>query len=174
MQNKHQFFFLFGNPNIRGGGGGQAGWAKFPTFTENLFWELPLVGASDFILPPADHWPSAFIISIIFLCLRFFISAMFLKSQLYLRRMKIRESSKECAAWPALGFLSAFRCNSGSICKWPSAFIIFVKSSYSWGFSFLYCSWSLICICAGWKSERGIPIGAAPNFTGDQIRTKTF
>ena len=28
------------NPNVRGGGG-QAGWAKFPTFTENLFWKLP-------------------------------------------------------------------------------------------------------------------------------------
>ena len=26
-----------------GGGGGQAGWAKFPTFTENLFWKLPLL-----------------------------------------------------------------------------------------------------------------------------------
>ena len=24
-----------------GEGGGQAGWAKFPTFTENLFWRLP-------------------------------------------------------------------------------------------------------------------------------------
>ena len=36
------FFFLFGNPNIRGGGS-QAGWAKFPTFTENLFWKLPLL-----------------------------------------------------------------------------------------------------------------------------------
>ena len=43
MQNKHNFFFLFGNPNFQGGGGaGQAGWAKIPTFTENLFWELPL------------------------------------------------------------------------------------------------------------------------------------
>ena len=42
MQNKHWFFFLFGNPNVRGGGGGQAGWAKFPTFTKNLFWMLPL------------------------------------------------------------------------------------------------------------------------------------
>ena len=30
------------NPNVRGGGGGgQAGWAKFPTFTENLFCKLP-------------------------------------------------------------------------------------------------------------------------------------
>ena len=27
MQNRH-FFFLFGNPNIQGGGGGQAGWDK--------------------------------------------------------------------------------------------------------------------------------------------------
>ena len=25
------------------GEGGQAGWAKFPTFTDNLFWGLPLV-----------------------------------------------------------------------------------------------------------------------------------
>ena len=26
-----------------GGWGGQAGWAKIPTFTENLFWRLPLL-----------------------------------------------------------------------------------------------------------------------------------
>ena len=32
------------NPNVRGGG--QAGWAKIPTFTENLFWKLPLPGVT--------------------------------------------------------------------------------------------------------------------------------
>ena len=38
MQKKIIFFFLFGNPNVRGGrGGGQACWAKFPTLTKNLF-----------------------------------------------------------------------------------------------------------------------------------------
>ena len=28
-------------PTFGEGGGGQAGWAKFPTFTENLFCKLP-------------------------------------------------------------------------------------------------------------------------------------
>ena len=43
MQNKHNFFFSFlGIPTFREGGGGQAGWAKIPTFTENLFCMLPL------------------------------------------------------------------------------------------------------------------------------------
>ena len=28
-------------PTFGEGGEGQAGWAKFPTFTENLFWKLP-------------------------------------------------------------------------------------------------------------------------------------
>ena len=40
MQNKHFFSFL-GIPTY-GEGGGQAGWAKFPIFTENLFLGLPL------------------------------------------------------------------------------------------------------------------------------------
>ena len=44
MQNKHYFFFPFweSQRSGRGGVGGQAGWAKIPTFTENLFWRLPL------------------------------------------------------------------------------------------------------------------------------------
>ena len=43
MQNKHYFFFSFlGIPTFGEGGGGQAGWAKIPTFTENLFCMLPL------------------------------------------------------------------------------------------------------------------------------------
>ena len=41
MQNKHYFFSFLGIPTY-GEGGGQAGWAKFPTFTENLFLGLPL------------------------------------------------------------------------------------------------------------------------------------
>ena len=40
MQNKHFFSFL-GIPTYVEGGGGQAGWAKFLTFTENLFLGLP-------------------------------------------------------------------------------------------------------------------------------------
>ena len=39
MQNQH-FSFLFGNPNVRGGG--QASWDKILTFAEKLFWMLPL------------------------------------------------------------------------------------------------------------------------------------
>ena len=35
MQNKHYFFFPFLESQ-------RTGWAKFPTFTENLFWGLPL------------------------------------------------------------------------------------------------------------------------------------
>ena len=42
MQN---LFFLFGNPNVRGGGeggrGGQAGWDKIPTLTKNHLRLLP-------------------------------------------------------------------------------------------------------------------------------------
>ena len=37
------------NPKVRGGGG-QAGWAKFPTFTENLFCKLPLCWNTSLIL----------------------------------------------------------------------------------------------------------------------------
>ena len=44
MQNKHYFFFSFlGIPTFGEGGGGQAGWAKIPTFTKKLFWRLPLL-----------------------------------------------------------------------------------------------------------------------------------
>ena len=42
MQNKHYFFFPFWESQ-RSGRGGQAGWAKIPTFTENLFCKLPLI-----------------------------------------------------------------------------------------------------------------------------------
>ena len=35
MQNKHYFFFPFWESQRKGGS--HAGWAKFPTFTENLF-----------------------------------------------------------------------------------------------------------------------------------------
>ena len=38
MQNEHSFF-LFGNPNVRGGGGGQAGWDKIPTYRPNFYSE---------------------------------------------------------------------------------------------------------------------------------------
>ena len=38
MQNKHFFSFL-GNPNVRGGGGGQAGWDKIPTYRPNFYSE---------------------------------------------------------------------------------------------------------------------------------------
>ena len=41
MQNKHYFFFPFWESQRSGRGGGQAGWAKIPTFTKNLFWRLP-------------------------------------------------------------------------------------------------------------------------------------
>ena len=34
------FFSFLGIPTYEEGGG-QADWAKFPTFTENLFWRLP-------------------------------------------------------------------------------------------------------------------------------------
>ena len=48
MQNKHYFFFPFLESQLSGRGGGQAGWTKFPTFTENLFWKLPLKITPDF------------------------------------------------------------------------------------------------------------------------------
>ena len=42
MQNKHQkFFFWCGCPNLRWGGGGQAGWDKIPSLSKELFVRLP-------------------------------------------------------------------------------------------------------------------------------------
>ena len=43
MQNKHKTCFLFLAAQLtgRGGGGGSAGWAKCPTFSENGFWWPP-------------------------------------------------------------------------------------------------------------------------------------
>ena len=58
MQNKHYFFFSFlGIPTFGEGGGGQAGWAKIPTFTKNLFWRLPLGEGRN----SESEYPSVFI-----------------------------------------------------------------------------------------------------------------
>ena len=44
MQNKHQNFFLScWCPNVRGGGGGQAGWDKIPSLPKKKFGRLPLI-----------------------------------------------------------------------------------------------------------------------------------
>ena len=37
-----KFVFFFWRPNLRGGGGGPADWAKCPTFSENKIWRQPL------------------------------------------------------------------------------------------------------------------------------------
>ena len=43
MQNKHQNFFLScWCPNVRGGGGGQAGWDKIPSLPKKIIGRLPL------------------------------------------------------------------------------------------------------------------------------------
>ena len=42
MQKKHHFFFSFGCPNFRGGGGGRPGWDKRPNFSNASIWRLPL------------------------------------------------------------------------------------------------------------------------------------
>ena len=44
MQNKHYFFFLFGNPNVRGGGGGGASrLGQIPNFYRKFVLKAPLM-----------------------------------------------------------------------------------------------------------------------------------
>ena len=50
MQNKHQKNFLScWCPNVRGGGGGQAGWDKIPSLPKKIIGRLPLAEIAPFI-----------------------------------------------------------------------------------------------------------------------------